>query len=341
MLRSHQTAANKFALAFVLLALPLVLFSSHSTVNAKPKKANYGTIKILSTPAGLLLTIDGKPHGETTADYRAFDLEPGTHSVDIRMPNGTHWIRSIDLPAGRVKCVVVNYRPIPPIPTSPCPFPVNISAPQTVNEGEIITYSADVNYAGTNGLKYKWNVTPANARILSGAGTPTITVDSTGLAGQQITATLVVDDGTDDSMCRQAAQAITDIPVPEKRVIVGREFDRCCSCSNDDQKARLDNLAVELQADPSSTTYLFAYGGRSSQTGQADRLLARARDYLVNQRGIDGARIVLINGGFREEDCVEAWIVPQGATAPQASPTVQPGDVRPAPATRSHKRSGV
>ena len=340
MLSAHCTPTKRLALAFLLLALPFVFLSSHSTALAKPKKAKYGTIKILSTPAGLLLTIDGKPHGETAADYRAFDLEPGTHNVDIRMPNGTHWVRSIDLPAGRVKCVVVNYRPIPVIPTSPCPFPVNISAPQTVNEGEIITYSADVAYTGTKGLKYNWTVTPAKARILTGAGTPTITVDSTGLAGQQITATLVVDDGSDESMCRQAAQAITSIPVHEKREIVGREFDRCCSCSNDDQKARLDNLAIELQADQSATTYLFAYGGRFSKSGEADRLLARARDYLVNQRGLDGSRIVLINGGMREEDCVEAWIVPQGATPPLASPTVQPGEVKPASTTRPRKRSG-
>ena len=338
MLTSNCAATKKFSLALILLALPLVLVCSHSNVSAKPKKAKYGTIKILSMPAGLLWTIDGTPYGETTADYRAIDLEPGTHNVDIRLPNGNHWTRNIDLPAGRVKCVVVNYRPIPPIPTSPCPFPVNISAPQTVNEGEIITYSADVNYAGTNGLKYNWTVSPAKARILSGAGTRTITVDSTGLSGQQITATLVVDDGTNDSMCRQAAEAITTVPVHEKRVIVGREFDRCCSCSGDDQKARLDNLAVELQNDPSATTYLFAYGGRTSQGGQADRLLGRARDYLVSQRGIDSSRIVLVNGGFREEDCVEAWIVPQGATAPQASPTVQPNEVK--PASRPRKRNG-
>jgi hypothetical protein len=332
-----QNATKKFSLALVLLAVPLVLLCSSSSVSAKPKKAKYGTIKILSMPAGLLLTIDGKPHGETTDDYRAIDLEPGTHSVDVKLPNGKHWTRSIDLPAGRVKCVVVNYRPIPPVPTLPCPFPVNISAPQTVIEGEIITYAADVNYAGTNALKYNWVVSPANAKVLSGAGTPTITVDSTGLAGQQITATLVVDDGSGESTCKQASQATTTIPVHEKRVIVGREFDRCCSCSNDDQKARLDNLAVELQNDPSATTYLFAYGGRTSQTGQADRLLARARDYLVSQRGIDSSRIVLVNGGFKEEDCVEAWIVPQGAAVPQASPTVEPNEVK--PATRPRKRN--
>jgi hypothetical protein len=339
---TSKRSPKKFALVFAFaMVLPLVFLSSSSDVFAKPKKAKYGTIKILSTPAGLLLSIDGKPYGETAAHYRAIDLEPGTHTVDIRLPNGQHWIRSIDLPAGRVKCVVVNYRALPPLPSSPCPFPVNVSAPQTVNEGEIITYSGDVNYTGKNGIKYNWTVSPSQAHILSGAGTPTITVDSTGLAGQQITATLVVDDGSGDSMCQQAAQAITNVPVHEKRVIVGREFDTCCSCSNDDQKARLDNLAVELQNEPTATTYLFAYSGRSSQSGQADRLLARARDYLVNERGIHGARIVLINGGFREEDCVEAWIVPQGATAPQASPTVKPGDVKPAPATRPRKRSGA
>ena len=80
-------------------------------------------------------------------------------------------MRDIEVPAGRVKCVVVNYRPLPPLPKSPCPFPVNISAPQQVTDGEIITYTADVSYSGTAALKYKWKVTPSSARIISGLGT--------------------------------------------------------------------------------------------------------------------------------------------------------------------------
>jgi hypothetical protein len=210
-----------------------------------------------------------------------------------------------------------------------------------VNEGEIITYLADVAYSGgASNLIYTWTVSPANARIISGTGTPTLTVDSTGLGGQRITATLVVDDGSGDPGCRQIAQASTEVPAPEKKIIVGREFDTCCSCSFDDQKARLDNLAVELQNDPTTTTHVFAYGGRTSPIGQADRLLARARDYLVAQRGIDASRIILINGGFREEDCVELWVVPRGATPPKPSPTVRAGDVRPArpPAAKTRRR---
>ena len=100
-------------------------------------------------------------------------------------------------------------------------------------------------------------------------------------SSRRITATLVVDDGSGEPLCQQSAQAFTNIPLPEKRTIVGKEFDECSGCSYDDQKARLDNLAVELQNDPTTTTYLFGYGGRTSPVGYADRLLARARDYLV------------------------------------------------------------
>jgi PKD domain-containing protein len=340
---SRHKSYGKFAFA-ALLALTFCMANPASTAYAKKRKlAKYGTIKILSTPGGLPIEVDGKPEGTTTTDYRAFDRDPGVHTIVITLPNGQKWTRDIDLQAGRIKCVALNYRQPPPAIKSPCPFPVNISAPTQVSEGEVITYTADVAYNGTSALNYTWTVSPAKAKVLSGAGTPTITVDSTGLAGQTITATLVVDDGSGEPLCRQTSQASTYIPPPPPRENPSREFDVCCSCSFDDQKARLDNLAVDLQNDPSTTTYVIAYGGRTSRIGQADLLGARARDYLVTQRGIDQSRIVVLNGGFREEDCVELWIVPRGATPPQPTPTVQAGDVRPAqgaPRRRAGRRRG-
>ena len=323
----------------VLIGIGFCAVNASSTVQAKSKKANYGSIKILSNPGGLALSIDGKFYGETTTEYRTIDLMPGIHVVVVTLPSGQPWTREIDLPAGRIKCIVLNYRPSPPPPKSPCPFPVNISAPSQVAEGDIITYTADVAYAGTAGLNYTWTVSPSTVRF-NGQGTPTITLDSTGLAGQRITAMLVVEDGSGDASCRQTTQTSTNVPPAEKRSIVGREFDTCCSCSYDDLKARLDNLAIELQNDPTTQTYIFAYGGRRSPVGQADKLIARARDYLEGHRGIDAGRIVLVNGGFREEDCVEVWIVPRGATTPQPSPTVQPSEVRPTNATPSRRRRG-
>ena len=318
-----------FKFAFVVL-LALAFFAvPASNVSAKSKKVKYGTIKILTTPGGLLLTIDGKPRGETTTDYLAFNLDAGVHNVQIRLPNGQYWIRDIEVPAARIKCVVVNYHPLPPVAKSPCPFPVNISAPKQVTDGEIITYTADVAYSGTAPVRYTWKVTPSSARIISGLGTSTLNVDSTGLGGQRITATLTADDGSSDPACAQSAQAVSIIAAIEKKMIVAREYDECNSCKLDDQKARLDNLAVELQQDPSTRGYVIAYGGRMSPLGQVEMLMTRTREYLITQRGIDASRLTVVNGGFREEDSVELWIVPSGAAAPQATPTVQAGEVKP------------
>src|SRR5262245_34245391 len=137
----QSTKVSKFAL---LIAVAFCAFMSSGTADAKPKKVKYGAIKILTTPGGMALSIDGRFYGETTTDYRTIDLEPGIHSVVVTLPSGQPWIREVELPAGRIKCIVVNYHPSLPPPTSPCPFPVNISAPSNVNEGEIITYNSDV-----------------------------------------------------------------------------------------------------------------------------------------------------------------------------------------------------
>ena len=326
----------KFVFA-VSLALLFVGASPTADVFAKSKKAKYGTLKLMTTPGGLLVTIDGLPHGETLTEYRSFELEPGTHNVVVKLPNGNLWTREIEVPAGRIKCVVVNYRPLPPPPKSPCPYPVNVSAPQSVGEGEIITYAADVTYGGTNGLRYNWTISPATARIMSGAGSPTITVDSTGLGGQRIIATLAVDDGSKDPSCAQTAQAVSMVAAVEKKILVAREFDECNNCTFDDQKARLDNLAVELQNDPTMIGYIIAYGGRTSPIGQVEMLMTRARNYLTNERAIDGSRLVIVNGGFREGDSVELWLVPRGAPTPRATPTVQAGEVKPAGTTRRRR----
>src|SRR5882724_10934185 len=130
----------------------IALIDASTTVYAK-KKAKYGTIKILSTPAGLPLEVDGKAFGSTTTEFRAIDLDPGVHKIVVTLPSGQLWIREIDLPAGRIKCVTLTYRAAMVAPAKyPCPFPVSITAPSQVSEGEVITYAADVAYSGSSPL---------------------------------------------------------------------------------------------------------------------------------------------------------------------------------------------
>jgi hypothetical protein len=338
--KRHQISFIKAAFAAVV-ALSFAGACTSTTAYAKKKhKAHYGQIEIATTPNGFPLHIDGKDSGETSTTVRVIQLDPGHHTLELILPNGGRWVRDFNIEEGRKVCVNLNYHPRTiTITKSPCPYPINVSAPPSVNDGDLITFTSDISYGGSSTLNYAWTVTPAEARIVSGAGTSTITVDSTGLGGKRVTATLVVDDGSGDAMCRQRSQASTIIVAPPPPpVIPPRKFDEFPSVAFDDDKARFDNFAIELQNEPTAQGYIIIYAGRKSRTGQADRLSDRTRDYLANARGVDPSRLIIINGGYREQDMFELWIVPQGAQPPQPSPTVQPGETQPTPDTTKPRR---
>ena len=101
-----------------------------------------------------------------------------------------------------------------------------------------------------------------------------------------------------------------------------------------DTKARLDNLAIELQNDPTLQAHLVVYGGRTGPRGQAARRALQMKNYLVDSRGIDPARVITIEGGFRDELSGELWLSPLGTPAPPARPTIDGGYVRPKEAVR-------
>ena len=321
--RQRAFPALAFAILLALASAAAVPAVAKKQKNKKNQPTT-GRIEISTNPGGYPIIIDGRPAGETTDFTRAIELEPGAHTVEILFPNNTPWRQTFQMVAGRRYCIALNYRPttisVPAVPASPCPYPVNVSAPATVTDGDVITFSADVGYAGQSGLNYTWTVSPPAARIMSGAGTPTITVDSTGLGNRRVTAILVVDDGSGDRACRQTAQASTGITAPPV-LQTPRRFDEFPSVAFDDDKARLDNLAIELQNNPGATGYIIAYAGRRSRPGEADRMNARALQYLTETRGISRERLRAINGGGRDSNSYELWLVPQGAEPPRPTPT--------------------
>jgi hypothetical protein len=340
----NSPRAARLAVTLALLALAATLSLTGFDAQAKQKnkktvQPTTGRIEVSTQPAGYPITIDGQPAGETTDYVRAIELEPGPHTVEIQFPNATRWAQTFQIIAGRKNCIALNYRPrtieVPAVPVSPCPYPVNVTAPAQVGDGDIVTFTADVGYQGQSALNYTWTVSPPAARILSGAGTPTITVDSSGLGNKRVTAILVVDDGSGDRSCRQTAQAATAVGgLPQ--ISTPRRFDEFPSVAHDDDKARFDNLAIELQNSPGSTGYVIAYAGRNSRAGEADRMTTRALNYLTTTRGISRERLVVINGGYRDANSFEMWLVPQGAAPPSPTPTVSPDQIR--PSTRRSRR---
>lgn len=337
----------KYIVALVFLLSCFTVQAGTATAKERKPK-DYGRIRVTTPPIGTEpargypILIDGKDYGLTSTvsdvrQARTIDKIPvGKHLIEVIFSPTKRFSQEVTVLGGKVHCFCLNYAKN--IITQPCPTNLTVSAPSQVNEGDVITFASDVAYGGTSALNYTWTVSPASARIISGAGTPSITVDTSGVGNQKIAAILVVDDGSGIPQCRQVAQAITNVIFTPPPPNLPRKFDEFPNLAFDDQKARLDNLAIQLANEPGSTGYVIVYAGRTSRAGQAQRLGERARGYLVRTRGVDPNRITVVDGGYREADEFEIWIVPQGAQTPQPSPTVQPSEVQPGPEPRTTPR---
>jgi hypothetical protein len=110
-----------------------------------------------------------------------------------------------------------------------------------------------------------------------------------------------------------SADCAVTIPLPR---LNSRKFDEFPDISRNDEKARLDNFAIELQNDPTATAYVIVYPGRSSKRGDVQYHSSRIVEYLVHSRGLDERRIVTLVGAPRDQLFVQLWITPQGATPP-------------------------
>jgi len=118
-----------------------------------------------------------------------------------------------------------------------------------------------------------------------------------------------------------------------------REFDKFGSICCEDEKARLDNFAVHLQNEPEAQGYIIFYEGRRYSScynrrariprrGEATARAARMKPYLTDARGLDAKRVIIINGGYREEWTAELWIMPKGTKPPKPTPTLEAKDIK-------------
>jgi hypothetical protein len=201
-----------------------------------------------------------------------------------------------------------------------CPA-IKVSCPDTVRPGEELEFNVAVDAAAA-AVKFTYSWELSAGTITTGQGASSLKADTTGLSGGQIVTATVEVGGLPAGCARQAA-CTTLIP----QEVSGCGFDEYGDISFDDEKARLDNFAIELQNGPTSEGYLTCYGGRRGYEGEALRRCERAKRYMVNVRGIEAARIVLVDGGFREELNVKLVVVPAGAQPPEPSPTVDASEV--------------
>jgi len=290
-----------------------------TTSSTCPATANttVGLTTTASDPDGdtLLYTYTvtgGRVTGEgANVSWDLSGVGPGTYTASVEVDDGCGCITAVSTTVTIAACP--DCRPILVCPT------VTVSCADQVQEGAPATFTARY-MPGTPPVSPTYNWTVSAGTITSGQGTDTITVDTKGMGGQTITATVELG-GLDPSCGRTASCSTPVMGLPP----VSRKFDEYGNIRFNDEKARLDNFAIQLQNEPTAQGYIIGYG---SCDAEGQTRANRAKDYLVNTRGIDGSRLIVIDGGCMPELKVELWIRPSGATEPAADTA---GAVSPCP----------
>lgn len=280
----------------------------HSASGACPTTAtsSVGLTTTATDPDGDTLlytysTTGGTIRGDgANATWDLSGLGPGTYTASVEVDDGCGCVSFSSTTVTIANCPDC-------VPDLVCPE-LGITCSNEVEEGQPATFTVTVT-GGTPVPTPTFNWTVSAGTITSGQGTSSITVDTTGVGGSTITATAEI--GGVDPSCPRTQSCTVQV----RQKVLARKFDEYGNIRFNDEKARLDNYAIQLQNAPGDRAVIIGYG---SCEGEGLTRANRAKDYLVNTRGIDAGRIDTVDGGCRAELHVELWLVPSGAAAPAA-----------------------
>lgn len=288
------------------------------TKEEKRRLKTEGILSIKSSPAAYPVLIDGKDAGMTGVGVgREFFLAPGFHIVEVLGPDGkTAWKEEVEIRRGMRNCVCV--KAVPNTVTKACPYRFHLEGPASVQEGQLVTFTAVPDVMSPVPLRYGWSV--SNGRVTSGLGTPTITVDSANMGGKTIDAELDVNDDVYDGRCRQVISVPTEIiPVKEPPPPTPFICDQFEPGNRDQDKARFDNCVIQVQNTPDAQLFVYIYPGTdkvSVSRYSYERTSKFYLDYIVKNRQMPPDRVRMVKGSARTRTSVVIWVVPPGATPP-------------------------
>jgi hypothetical protein len=308
------------------------------TLTAKPTTPGYadGTVTYeyrwdVKDAQGRPVTVSGSG---ASVEVPTSQLPCGSYSAAVTV---TASVPAADCPSGCVttgqtSCTSTFNITEPPCPSVSCSV---TATPASVMAGERVTLRA--NASGEGNLSYSWS---ASAGSLSSTSGSEVTLDTTGTMGT-INVTLNV--STDRTRCNEpcpGSSCSTSVTVgtstPETKHVqtpCGPIFFPVNAARiNNEHKACLDEIALRLQGDPRSSVVVDGHRDSSERVGISLTRANNARDYLVNEKGVDAARITVRNFG---DTCphpsgdpalnrrVEFWLVPDGALMDELSTVKQ------------------
>jgi hypothetical protein len=225
---------------------------------------------------------------------------PGTYTVTAGVDDGCGVCGQTQTKTITVRtCDCVT----PPPPVVCTCADVTVTGPAGLfRAGETMTFTA--NTSGGNVATYNWSVDAGT--IVSGQGTPTITVQTT--AGQTGNVTASLSTTGDCPECARTVTAVGSIETPA----VAQLIDTIGPAQPDDIKARLDALRIALGNDPAATGVIINYGP-PRLIATRERQIRSAIMFLK----IDPSRVQILRGGAGTGAIeTRVYVVPSGATPP-------------------------
>jgi hypothetical protein len=235
-------------------------------------------------------------------------VRPGTYTITAGADNGCGV-------CGTTKTETITVRDCECKPICSCPT-LDVSGGGIVEAGSPMSFTANVSGGTAADITYDWTVT--NGTITSGQGTPSISVDTTGLSnGTNIQATVTIGGS---GLCADCPRTDSETGSVTISIIPPRLIDQFGPLPNDEVRARIDAFFVALGNEPNAQGYIINYG--------TDREITRREALIRNHiafRKYDASRITFVRGGANPNGepgvWTRLWLVPPGATPPTPEQT--------------------
>ena len=174
------------------------------TLTADARDDNNDTLLYTWSVTGGRLTGEGR-----TVTWDLSGVANGSYTATVEVDDG-----NMHKVSGSATVTVADCTECKP-PPPPCPT-VSVSCPSQADPGTPVTFTASVANDSGLSLTYNWSVSAGT--ISSGQGTSSITVDTTGLGGQTVTATVSLG-GADPSCTGTTGSCSTTITAPQASAV--------------------------------------------------------------------------------------------------------------------------
>lgn len=225
--------------------------------------------------------------------------QPGTYTITTGVDDGCGVCGKTD-----TQTIRVEECPDCELPCS-CPT-LSVSGPSGITSpGSTMTFTANV--SGGSDVTYNWTVSAGT--IVSGQGTPSITVSTTeAMAGSNVTATVEL--GGTDPQCNCPTSASETAGVADK--LTPSLTDEFGPAPDDDVKARVDNFYIQLNNNPSARGYVINYGTPAQIKKRRAQIMK-----AINFRKYDASRLTFVDGPDNGTGVnTKFYLVPEGAANP-------------------------